>query len=515
MTIFGIDVSHYQRGINFRTAYSEGIRYVIASTGDGTFKDPQYQTHIQAAEEAGMWTAAYHYMRNPNEGTTIAQQVAASITAMGDKPRPIWLDIETEAGMHVDHIVETRRLYEHHGVPVLGVYTGRYYWEGRVAPSEPDTHQFGAVWVAGYGANQPGRPATIYPGDDHPTWNYPLGNQTPKLWQFGSRAHVAGYEVDINAFRGGIDDLRHLLSGAIRPLTTPTPEVNMDSRVLDFNKDQIRQDTYYNCGPASVQTVVRATTGTLLSEGQLGRELGTHTGGTDYIGQFPRVLNKHLPGARYTHRDIPNDPPTQVQKEQLWQDIRRSVGNGFGVVANIVAPPSNYPRAVAPSTVSPAYRGGTVYHYIAVLGYAEDPAGRRVWVADSGFSPFEYWLSLDQLATLIPPKGYAFHDGDIPKQKPMEETMALLTGESAGALNEAKLAAIAANEKAGRLEARVNELVKKNDEILRNTVLIMDQLVGPGRDAKGWTFTGWQAGGGRTLYNVCAELLNHVKTQRG
>lgn len=72
-------------------------------------------------------------------------------------------------------------------------------------------------------------------------------------------------------------------------------------------------------------------------------------------------------------------------------------------MSNIVAPPSNYPRAVAPSTISPTYGWGTVYHYIAVMGYAPG----RVWVADSGFYPYGYWLSLEQLASLIPPKGYA------------------------------------------------------------------------------------------------------------
>ena len=39
----------------------------------------------------------------------------------------------------------------------------------------------------------------------------------------------------------------------------------------------------------------------------------------------------------------------------------------------------------------------------------KNPDGiKAVWVADSGFDPFGYWMSFDQLATLIPPKGYAY-----------------------------------------------------------------------------------------------------------
>lgn len=106
---------------------------------------------------------------------------------------------------------------------------------------------------------------------------------------------------------------------------------------------------------------------------------------------------------------MPQDPPTPHQRDTLWEHIRGSIDAGYGLVANIVAPPSNYPRASYTSTISPAYHGGTVYHYVAVMGYARDAAGvAHVWVADSGFSPYGYWCTLAQLASLIPPKGYAY-----------------------------------------------------------------------------------------------------------
>ena len=182
---------------------------------------------------------------------------------------------------------------------------------------------------------------------------------------------------------------------------------DVSEKVLDYPRDQVHQDTYYNCGPASVQTVLRAATGEYVTEAVLGRELGTHTGGTDWIGQVTRVLNNRMPGGAFRTVEMPNDPPTPEQRERLWTDITGSINAGFGVVANIVAPPSNYPRAVAPSTISPAYTGGTVYHYIAVMGYS-DTDGRRCWIADSGFTPYGYWISFDQLASLIPPKGYSY-----------------------------------------------------------------------------------------------------------
>jgi hypothetical protein len=44
------------------------------------------------------------------------------------------------------------------------------------------------------------------------------------------------------------------------------------------------------------------------------------------------------------------------------------------------------------------------------MGYDDTPGARAVWIADSGFWPFGYWCGFDQVATLIPPKGYTYAD---------------------------------------------------------------------------------------------------------
>lgn len=201
------------------------------------------------------------------------------------------------------------------------------------------------------------------------------------------------------------------------PAPAPKPQEATVEKRLDYPRDQVHQDTFYNCGPATAQTIIRSRKNSLISEADLGRELRTHTGGTDWIGQFPAVLNRHI-GGDYRVVEMPNDPPTAAQKDRLWSDIVRSVDAGYGVVANIVAPASNYPRAVAPSNINPSYSGGTVYHYFGVMGYAQDSRGRRAWIADSGFAPYGYWISFDQLASLIPPKGYACATVAAPKPAP-------------------------------------------------------------------------------------------------
>lgn len=227
--LFGVDVSEHQDGMSLKKAAGEGMAYAIIRTTDGTYKDRTYTSHLLDAESAGMVTAAYHYLRSPSEGTTVAQQVKAAVAVMGRHKRPVWIDVETEAGLHVNDIRACKREFEAHGVRVIGCYSYVPYWENQIRPGEPDSHEFGAFWVAAYGTNPRGVPNAIYPGNGHRQWGYPLGNQRPVLWQFGSNGAVAGFAVDINAFRGTKAQLKALFYGepvkdkAKPPIPPPEP----------------------------------------------------------------------------------------------------------------------------------------------------------------------------------------------------------------------------------------------------------------------------------------------------
>ena len=188
---------------------------------------------------------------------------------------------------------------------------------------------------------------------------------------------------------------------------------------LPYDRGVVTQDTGYWCGPASAQIVLN-TRGVRVSESDLAKQIGTHTGGTDYVGLIEKVLNKYLPEARYTSVYLPKDPPTQAQRVALWDNLRESIDAGYGVVMNWVSPPGNRPKGVKGS-VSPNYGRNTVWHYVTAMGYDAD--AMAVWIADSGFQPQGYWISFDQCATLIPPKGYCYaRPVTADKPKPVEPT---------------------------------------------------------------------------------------------
>ena len=467
MTLYGIDISEHQNGLSLRQAKAEGIQFVILRLCDGTYRDKVFRSHLADAEQNGLLTSTYWYLRAPSEGTTIAQQVDVIDQQLGGrKDLGVWIDVESVRGSQKlltgDDVWAAKRELERRGYHVPGIYSGAWYWEN-MPGGEPSMNGLGYLWVSNYGANNRGTPDQIYPGDTSSRWLYPLGNRKPDLLQFGSNGHVAGFTaVDVNAWRGTLDELKAVFNGAAAEpakKTEPSSVPVASEVVLDYPRDQVKQDTNYWCGPASTQTVIRSRTGQLVAERTLAGEMGTTVNGTNHIGLVRDVLNKRLPGANYAVAWLPNDPPSSEQAEALWTNITGSIRAGFGVVANIVAPPNNYPRGVNGS-VSPRYAGGTVYHYIAVMGFGGTGDNRRYWVADSGFTPYGYWISHAQLVSLIPPKGYTFSTN-------------------------------APNTSASDSHSEVS---------VDNARLALDQLVGPERNDDGTPkFTGWAQLGGRTV----------------
>lgn len=232
--------------------------------------------------------------------------------------------------------------------------------------------------------------------------------------------------VQGSAFPGRYDERIAEATALYDRLIQPAKE-SMTEKVLAYDRSIVPQETGWWCGPAATQIVLNAK-GIKHDEAWIAGQIeqienpgrGDDKDGTDYVGHIETFLDRQVPDAKFTSAFMPKDPPTKAQKDKLWKDLKGSIDAGWGVVANFVAPPINYPRGVKGS-VGPSYGGGTVYHYVAAMGYDDDASNRAVWIADSGFRPFGYWISFDQFATLIPPKGYAYSTAaaavDVPPVK--------------------------------------------------------------------------------------------------
>jgi len=178
--------------------------------------------------------------------------------------------------------------------------------------------------------------------------------------------------------------------------------------VLDYPRDIVPQTTSWSCGPGAAEIVLRGR-GINVTERQLIRDIGTTQAGTDFVGLIEqRALQRYDPAGQWKSVYLPQDPPTQAQRDAFWRHAVQSIqGNRRGMVLNWVVPPWNRPKPVAPSTIAFAYPNAWTWHYVALMGIS-DVGLRKGWIADSGFRPGGGWVSMDQIVTLITPKGYAF-----------------------------------------------------------------------------------------------------------
>ncbi|AEG84508.1 glycoside hydrolase family 25 protein [Corynebacterium ulcerans] len=221
MTIYGVDVSEHQNGISLVQVKKEGYDFAILRLCDGTYRDRTFRSHLADAENAGLLISLYWYLRAPSEGTTIAQQVDVIDSQLGGrKDLAIWIDVEsvTRTGVKTlsgSDVWNAKRELESRGYTVAGIYSGAWYWEHMIG-GEPSMAGLGYLWVSNYGRNLNDYGSVTYEADggpNHRGWKYPLGDKMPDILQFGSNGKVAGFRsVDVNAFEGTIDELRHIFA---------------------------------------------------------------------------------------------------------------------------------------------------------------------------------------------------------------------------------------------------------------------------------------------------------------
>lgn len=242
-TIFGIDISSWQKDYPLSKVKADGMEFVIIRLCDGTYADPLFTSHLDDAEKQGLLVSTYWYLRAPSEGTTIAQQVDVIDQQMGGRrDLGVWIDVESvdkqgRALLTKDDVWAAKRELEARGYHVPGIYSGAWFWE--VMPGgEPSMDGLGYLWVSNYGQNRKGDPRDTYladGGDQHRGWDYPLGDRKPDLLQFGSEGVVGDhYPIDVNAYRGTRDQLARIFNPRNEkeePVTTAAPQPWEDAKV--------------------------------------------------------------------------------------------------------------------------------------------------------------------------------------------------------------------------------------------------------------------------------------------
>ena len=250
--VFGIDVHpEYQRGFDFERAKAQGYEYAFIKASEGPYRDGTtyvpggFKEFCNRARAAGLIVGLYHFLiesdpDDPQRGGRIqAEHFLRTINSVGGtNGKLLCVDFEhysdkypwlTPGNATLKAFVSSLRLRV--GKHPIVLYSGRGFWNG--GESSGDFDQYGAdvAWDAYYYHMKPiDDPKGFYRRHKELAekwgissgWGEPWGGVSPMFWQFTSAGSVSGVNVDVDAFRGTMVDLRSLSA-------TPLPEPDEES----------------------------------------------------------------------------------------------------------------------------------------------------------------------------------------------------------------------------------------------------------------------------------------------
>lgn len=303
MTVFGVDISNHQAGISIEQIAAEGYQYAICKASQGTyFRDGWFDGWIPRIRAAGMTPGAYHWLENGDGGTQAKILYGRLVDHGGPSGFLVACDNEDNADWATTDAFVQEWAQVSGGHPLL-MYSGRWWWAPRGWNGAAWTPH---LWLSRYVAGS-GYGSALY-GDVADSWWSPgfggWGEAT--VLQFSSSARVAGYSIDVNAFRGAVDDLRALTSTGGTAPTIGDAMAGMDS--LDP----------FGPGPDGVQR----TFGAMLRDLTYTALMGANPGGTSEGGIVPRLQRIEDAIGRLDDATAPRLDLTAEQFEILRADMR-------------------------------------------------------------------------------------------------------------------------------------------------------------------------------------------------
>ena len=189
MSVFGIDISVCQKGMNLKKAKDEGVEFVILRGAYGLYKDKQFETFYSEAKSIGLNVGVYHFTKAKNADEAIAEAKYLIKNCLAGKQfeMPIYIDMENEDDkqystgnkrVQTDVIKAYCETLEGAGY-FAGIYSNKSWLVDMLYDAELQDY---AHWVAQWGTK-----SCTYKGEEGV-----LG-----MWQFeGGSGRVAGVACD-------------------------------------------------------------------------------------------------------------------------------------------------------------------------------------------------------------------------------------------------------------------------------------------------------------------------------
>jgi lysozyme len=198
----GIDVSHHNGVIDWKTTLSSGISFVYMKATEGTaMKDSQFATNYAFLKNSGIPRGAYHFFHPALDPDEQSQNFLSVVATLEPGDLPPALDIEVTDGKSPATIIEGVHRWLDAVQAALGrmpvIYTRESFWDTGLGDTRGEFAQY-PLWVAHY--------------TEKPAPNIPSGFTDYTLWQYSESRTIAGVDgnVDMNRFNGALADLQSL-----------------------------------------------------------------------------------------------------------------------------------------------------------------------------------------------------------------------------------------------------------------------------------------------------------------
>ncbi len=190
----GIDVSKYQKEIDWDVVAAQGVEFAIIRCGyrgmqtGALVEDPYFKANLEGAKKAGIKVGVYFFSQATNAVEAVEEASMCIELLDGEElDYPIFIDTEGGGGTARADLIDadTRTLVCEYFCKTIknegynpGVYSGRYYYYNKVHAEQLEEY---TIWLAEYR-------------------NTPLYTNRYDMWQYTSKGTVAGIEgyVDLN-----------------------------------------------------------------------------------------------------------------------------------------------------------------------------------------------------------------------------------------------------------------------------------------------------------------------------
>ena len=284
----GIDVSRWQKDINWNSVHNSGysFAFVKATEGDGQ-TDSKFITNMNGAATNGILVGAYHFAR-PDLGNSAIDEANYFVEVAGDYIsqgylRPV-LDLECDTSLGKEYLSEWVKTWISTVSTKTGVFPIIYVNSNYATNYLNQDISRNDLWIAHW--------------TDDPNLNPNIGIWTNwAFWQYSDKGQVSGIEgdVDLDVFNGDLLSLQNYVI-TLTPITSPLVSTSSTTSV---NSSSATLNGYLSSMGGASSCTVYFQYGTTTSYGST---IGTQTKSS--TGTFSQSLMSLSPGTTYHYRAV-------------------------------------------------------------------------------------------------------------------------------------------------------------------------------------------------------------------